>query len=156
MTGNRLARLAQYERIAIQLVPLFQKVDDPISRAASAVSLLHNKFSHFFWTGFYRLVNNRLLVGPYQGSLACMELKKDTGVCWHAVNTGRTVIVPDVGTFAGHIACDSRSKSEIVVPVRDRQGTIIGVIDVDSKETGSFTDEDGQGLEKIAGMIAGR
>ena len=94
-----LKKLARYERIKNQLIPLYQKVTDPVSRMASAAALLHGKFSYFYWVGFYRLIDGRLLVGPYQGTLACMELAKDTGVCWHGVNTGECAIVPDVHAF---------------------------------------------------------
>ena len=103
----------------------------------------------FFWTGFYLLDDGELIVGPYQGSLACIKLKKNTGVCWAGVNLGETVIVADVHEFPGHIACDSRSNSEIVVPLKDKNGKIIGVLDVDSKELGSFDEVDAVWLEKI-------
>ncbi len=104
---------------------------------------------YFFWTGFYLLDKGELIVGPYQGSLACIKLRKDTGVCWAGINKGETVVVPDVHMFPGHIACDSRSNSEIVVPLRDKNGNIIGVLDVDSKEHGSFDDVDAEWLQKI-------
>ncbi len=149
-------KLPRYERIYDQLVPLFIKVSDPISRMASIVAVLHNKFSYYFWTGFYRRINGKLLVGPYQGSLACMDLEKDTGVCWHGFNSGKTVIVPDVHAFPGHIACDSRSNSEIVVPVCDANSAIVAVLDVDSTEFDSFDKEDQAGLEKIVSLIFGK
>ena len=143
----------RYFRIYEQLRSLFLKVDDPISRMASTVSLLHQKCNDFYWTGFYRLVSGRLLVGPYQGTLACMELKKDTGVCWHGINTKKSIIVPDVHKFPGHIACDSRSKSEIVIPLIDKHGTVWGVLDIDSIETDSFDKNDQQGLELIVSCL---
>ena len=146
-------KIGKYKRIKEQLIPLFEKVEDPVSRMASAVALLKNKFNYFYWAGFYRFVRNRLLIGPYQGTLACMELEKDKGVCWHGINTGQTVIVPDVNKFPGHIACDSKSKSEVVAPVKDRTGNIVAILDVDSKELNSFDEDDKAGLGLIADLI---
>lgn len=147
------SKVEKYERIKDQLVPFFKNVEDPISRMASVVAVLKNKFSYFYWIGFYRFFRNRLVVGPYQGALACMELQKDTGVCWYGINIGKSVIVPDVDKFPGHIACDSRSKSEVVVPVRDGTGNIVAVLDVDSNELDSFDEDDTVGLEMIADLI---
>ena len=120
---------------------------------ATIVAVLHHKMDYFFWTGFYLLDDGELIVGPYQGSLACIKLKKDTGVCWAGINKGETIIVPDVHEFPGHIACDSKSKSEIVVPLRDNKGKIIGVLDVDSKDYDSFDEADKEGLERICTLI---
>ena len=85
---------------------------------ATINAILYHKMDGFFWVGFYLLWNDRLLVGPYQGPLACLELPRDKGVCWAAINSGNSVVVHDVHEFPGHIACDSRSKSEIVIPVQ--------------------------------------
>ena len=145
----------RYRRICEQLTDLLQDKPNLIARMATAVALLHHKMDYFFWTGFYLLDEGELIVGPYQGSLACIRLKKDTGVCWAGINGGETVIVPDVHRFPGHIACDSRSNSEIVVPLKDQDGRIIGVLDVDSKELGSFDEVDAKWLEKIVGVIYG-
>ena len=120
---------------------------------ATIVSVLHNKFDYYFWTCFYLLTEGELIVGPYQGSVACIKLKKDTGVCWAGINQKETIIVPDVHQFPGHIACDSRSNSEIVVPLKDLNGKIIGVLDVDSKELNSFDEADKEGLEKILTLV---
>ena len=139
----------RYSRIYCQLEELLKKSNDLNARMATVVAVLHHKMDYFFWTGFYLLDEGELVVGPYQGSLACIKLKKDTGVCWACINKGETVIVPDVHLFPGHIACDSRSNSEIVVPLKDKIGNIIGVLDVDSKEHGSFDDVDAVWLEKI-------
>ena len=108
--------LDRYGRIADQLGGLYATVRDPLSRMASAVALLHAKQSHFYWTGFYRCVDEDLLVGPYQGPLACMLPERGQGVCWATVERGSAIVVPDVHAFEGHIACDPRSKSEVVVP----------------------------------------
>jgi len=150
------ARLAaRYERIAAQLTELFEDNRDPIARMATAVALLHHKMGHYFWTGFYRLVEGDLVVGPYQGPLACAVLERRTGVCWAGVDRGETVVVPNVHEFPGHIACDARSNSEIVVPLRDASGEIVGVLDVDSTDIGAFSEVDRVGLERIVAMIHG-
>jgi GAF domain-containing protein len=107
----------------------------------------------FFWTGFYFLVDNKLQVGPYQGSLACIDLAKDTGVCWAAINQKKTIIVDDVHAFPGHIACDARSASEIVVPLYDERDVLCGVMDVDSRELNSFDETDAYWLEKIRKLV---
>jgi GAF domain-containing protein len=143
----------RYARIASQLAPLFAKVTDPQARMASAAALLHHKMPHFFWTGFYRLVDGDLIVGPYQGPIACLLLERHSGVCWAGVDRGEPVLVADVSAFPGHIACDSRSQSEVVVPLRDAAGTIVGVLDVDSDKPHAFTQDDVDGLVRIVGMI---
>ena len=142
----------RYQRIYEQLKDLLKDKPNQIARMATIVAVLHHKMDYFFWTGFYLLDDGELIVGPYQGSLACIKLKKDTGVCWAGINKGETVIVPDVHQFPGHIACDSRSNSEIVVPLKDKNGDIIGVLDVDSKELASFDEIDAVWLEKIVGI----
>ncbi len=146
---------ARYERIAAQLKELFGATHDPVARMATAAALLHAKMPGFFWTGWYLLRDGELTVGPYQGPLACQVLKNHTGVCWAGIDRGESVIVHDVHAFPGHIACDSRSRSEIVVPLRDRSGAIVGVLDVDSKELAHFDETDRRGLEAIAALVAG-
>lgn len=143
----------RYDRIYTQLRDLLVKTDDPISGMATTAALLHHKMDGFFWTGFYLLRNSRLLVGPYQGPVACQELEKNKGVCWAGINEKRTVIVPDVKKFPGHIACDSRSRSEIVVPLRESTGNIIGVLDVDSRDLDRFDQTDAEGLERIVSLL---
>ena len=144
----------RYLRIHDQLKELFDKDDpNPQARMATVAALLHHKLETFFWTGFYLLDEGELIVGPYQGSLACIKLKKHTGVCWAAIDRGETVIVADVHAFPGHIACDARSQSEIVVPLRDKSGRITGVLDVDSREKDSFDRQDAEGLERIVRLI---
>lgn len=146
---------ARYARLADQLRDLYAKVRDPQSRMASAAALLHHKMPHFFWTGFYRCVEGELLVGPYQGPIACMRLERGKGVCWAGVTSGEPQLVPDVSAFPGHIACDSRSQSEVVVPVRDAAGEVVAVLDVDSDELDSFNQVDVSGLEGIVALIYG-
>jgi len=143
----------RYRRIRGQLAELFIKTNDPVARMATAVALLHHKMPHYFWTGFYRLVDGALIVGPYQGPLACQVLQAHTGVCWAGIDRGEPVVVADVHAFPGHIACDSRSQSEIVVPLRDAAGRIVGVLDVDSDEPAAFDEVDREGLLPIVAMI---
>src|SRR6056297_3501931 len=134
----------RYQRIYKQLEELCKKPGTPISRMATIAAVLHHKMDYFFWTGFYLHKNDRLIVGPYQGPVACQELEKGKGVCWTGIERQEPVIVPDVEQFPGHIVCDSRSKSEIVVPIRDAEDMVIGVLDIDSKERDSFDETDEQ------------
>ena len=120
---------------------------------ATINAVLHHKMDTFFWTGFYLLQDGKLQVGPYQGALACINLAKDTGVCWAALNQEKTMVVPDVHNFPGHIACDSRSQSEVVVPVRNKQGELVAVLDVDSDKLNSFDEVDAEWLEKIMELV---
>lgn len=110
-------------------------------------------FEHFFWTGFYRLLDGRLVVGPYIGTVGCLRIELGRGVCGTAAARRETIVVPDVHAFPGHIACDPRSKSEIVVPVFDAAGDLIAVLDVDSDQPDAFDDEDRRGLEKIVTLF---
>src|SRR5436853_5399930 len=115
-------------------------------------SVLANRFSHFFWTGFYRVCGDRLVVGPYIGTVGCLQIEFGRGVCGTAAQRRETIVVPDVSAFPGHIACDPNSKSEIVVPVFDAAGELIAVLDVDSDRLNAFDAEDRAGLEKIVGL----
>ncbi len=156
MTSAANSRLAgRYERIHSQLIELFKNNDDPVARMATICALLHHKMPPFFWTGFYRLEAGRLVVGPYQGPLACAVLDAPEGVCWAAMRGKKTIIVPDVHAFDGHVACDERSKSEIVVPVREPAGNIMAVLDVDADELDVFSETDQVGLEQIVGLVFG-
>jgi L-methionine (R)-S-oxide reductase len=151
---NKMETLAKrYERIFFQLKPLLSKTKNKTARMATVVALLHLKMPHFFWTGFYVVDRDELTVGPYQGALACLILEKKKGVCWAGVIRRRTVIVPDVHKFPGHIACDSRSNSEIVVPVFNARGKVWAVLDVDSRELNAFSEVDRDWLERIVGLI---
>jgi GAF domain-containing protein len=146
-------KIGRYERIYQQLTELVPKSNDPVSRMATIAAVLYHKMDTFFWCGFYLLKNERLLVGPYQGPVACQELKTDTGVCWAGINQKKTIVVQDVHDFPGHIACDSRSKSEVVVPLKDKNGAIIGILDVDGKDFNCFDAVDAEWLEKIVPLI---
>jgi len=134
---------------------ILEGIRDEIAGMATISSLVHNAFGHL-WTGFYRVVEPGALlrVGPYQGSLGCLEIAFGRGVCGTAAAEGRTIIVPDVEKFPGHIACDSRARSEIVVPVTDDKGSLIGVLDVDSERLDSFDHDDQRGLEKMVSWFS--
>ena len=149
--SESLAR--RYGRIQAQLEPLLAGTGNKTARMATVAALLHHKLPHYFWTGFYILDRGELTVGPYQGTLACLVLEKNQGVCWAAVNRRETVVVPDVHTFPGHIACDSRSLSEIVVPLFDERREVWAVLDVDSRSLDAFSEVDREWLEKIAKLI---
>ena len=156
MAAERADALAgRYARIEAQLGELFEKAADPVARMATAAALLHHKMPHFFWTGFYFLRGGDLIVGPYQGAPACVVLAPHRGVCWAAIDRRATVIVPDVRDFEGHVACDGRANSEIVVPLRDGTGEIIGVLDVDSADFEAFDEVDEEKLEEVLAMIYG-
>jgi len=146
-------KAGRYERVITQLEGLLTKTNDINSRMATISAVLHHKMEGFFWTGFYFLNEGELTVRLYQGPVACQILKKDTGVCWAGINQKKTIIVANVHDFPDHIACDSRSQSEIVIPVKDKQGEIVGVMDIDSKELATFDETDQKYLEKIVEMI---
>jgi len=142
----------RYKRIINQLQGLLTKTDDPVARMATIAAVLSHKFDYFFWCGFYFVHDDKLIVGPYQGPVACQVLQ-GTGVCLAAVTQDKSIVVPDVHKFPGHIACDSRSSSEIVVPVRSADGKIMAVLDVDSVSLSSFDETDRSHLERIAAMV---
>jgi GAF domain-containing protein len=145
-----------YGLAAESITHLLAGIDDPVAAMATISSVLHHGFG-FLWTGFYRVVSPTLLrVGPYQGTVGCLEITVGQGVCGAAAAERRTVIVPDVAAFPGHIACDARSRSEIVVPVSDRAGRLIAVLDIDSAELDAFGPDDRVGLERIVGWFAAR
>jgi L-methionine (R)-S-oxide reductase len=143
----------RYRRIIEQLKDLFRKTADPVARMATAAALLHAKMPGLLWTGWYLLRDGDLVVGPYQGPLACLVLPAHAGVCRAGIDRGEAVIVPDVHAFPGHVACDSRSRSEIVVPLRNAGGTVVGVLDLDSRNLAHFDEADREGLEQIVALI---
>jgi len=145
--------IRRYENIWHQLQEILMKTENKISRMATTVALLHHKMPHYFWTGFYFLDKGELIVGPYQGTLACPVLEKHRGVCWAGILERRTIIVPDVHQFPGHIACDPRSNSEIVVPLFDKNQEPWAVLDIDSTLFEAFSEIDRAWLEKIVSLI---
>lgn len=134
---------------------ILEGIGDDITAMATVAALVHHAFGHL-WTGFYRVVvpGQLLRVGPYQGSLGCLEIMFGQGVCGTAAAERKTLIVPDVDNFPGHITCDARSRSEIVVPVLDQRGALIAVLDVDSDRLDAFEKEDQQGLERLVSWFA--
>lgn len=144
-----------YAELRGQVDAVLEGIDDEIAAMATISALIHNGFGHL-WTGFYRVVEpGRLLrVGPYQGTLGCMEIEFGRGVCGTAAAEKRTVIVQDVNEFAGHITCDARSRSEIVVPVFDASRNLIAVLDIDSEQRATFDEDDRDGLERIVEWFA--
>lgn len=146
-----------YAELRGHLDAVLEGIDDDVAEMATVSALVHHAFG-FLWTGFYRVVErDRLLrVGPYQGTLGCLEITFGRGVCGTAAAERRTVIVPDVETFPGHIACDGRSRSEIVLPVLDARGELIAVFDVDSEHVATFDDADAEGLGAILARFGRR
>lgn len=127
---------------------------DDIALMATINAVLSERFPYYFWTGFYRVCGTRLVIGPYIGTVGCLQIEFGRGVCGTAADKRETIIVPDVNAFPGHIACDPNSKSEIVVPVFDRDGALVAVLDVDSDQLDAFDDEDRAGLEQIVALFA--
>jgi len=127
---------------------------DEIALMATINSVLVNHFPSFYWTGFYRVCGDRLVVGPYIGTVGCLQIEFGRGVCGTAAAKRESIVVPDVNAFPGHIACDPNSKSEIVVPVLDRDGVLIAVLDVDSDRIDNFDEVDRAGLERIVSLFA--
>ena len=146
-----------YQSVSNDIAAVLDGEPDITARMATVACLLSQAFpDRFFWTGFYVVDPNRdreLVVGPYQGTLGCLRISYDRGVCGAAAATGQTQLVADVHAFPGHIACDSRSNSEIVVPVFDGSGKLIAVFDVDSTDYGSFDEVDQQYLEALMKRI---
>ena len=134
---------------------ILEGVSDEITAMATIAALVHHAFGHL-WTGFYRVVvpGQLLRVGPYQGSLGCIDIAFGQGVCGTAAAEMKSLIVADVEKFPGHITCDSRSRSEIVVPVRDAKGDLLAVFDVDSERLNTFDTDDQRGLEQIMSWFA--
>jgi GAF domain-containing protein len=152
------AKAARYADLAREIAAVLEGEANPTARMATVAAMLAQGFKAFFWTGFYVVDAQRpheLVVGPYQGSLGCLRIGFGQGVCGTAAAQRRTVIVPDVEAFPGHIACDSRSRSEIVVPVLGKDGRLLGVLDVDSAELGAFDEVDAAWLERILAQAFG-
>jgi len=144
-----LPKAEAWAQLEAQLAALLDGMDDEIAAMATVSCVVHQGFGHL-WSGFYRVVGPMLLrVGPYQGTLGCLEIAFDRGVCGTAARERRAVIVADVNEFPGHITCDARARSEIALPVIDARGELIAVLDVDSEHPGAFGDADAAGLARI-------
>ncbi len=144
--------MTDYGTLNAQLSVLVGGVPHRIANLANAAALLYHSLDGLNWAGFYLLEGDALVLGPFQGRPACIEIPVGRGVCGTAVAEGRTQLVPDVHQFPGHIACDSASNSEIVVPIR-ADGKIVGVLDLDSPHLGRFTEEDQAGLEELVRIL---
>lgn len=158
----------KYATLFPQIQSVIEDEPDLIARMANVAAMLHETF-RFWWTGFYRVVDTpkqpndqttkrpndqQLVLGPFQGPLACTRIRRGRGVCGTAWDKDTTQVVPDVNLFPGHIACSSASKSEIVVPVHDSEGMVVAVLDIDSAELNTFDDTDKEWLEKIAELLS--
>ena len=148
----------RYAEVADEIAAVLDGEPDRVARMATVASVLNDAFEHFFWTGFYVVdpaKGDELVVGPYQGTLGCLRIAFGRGVCGAAAATRQTQVVEDVHAFPGHIACDSRSESEIVVPVLDASGALIAVLDIDATEKAAFDAVDAQALEALMLRVFG-
>ena len=143
---------ATYQLLVKQVESLIEGENNPVGQLANAASLLHETMG-WWWTGFYLVKDGELQLGPFQGPVACYRIKKGRGVCGTAWQDDRTIVVPDVEQFPGHIACSSLSRSEIVVPLHDTSGNVIGVLDIDSRDIAAFDEIDARWLEEIVHVI---
>lgn len=141
----------KYREIYNQIRSLTRDESDLIANMANTAALLHEAFG-FWWTGFYIIKGEQLVLGPFQGPVACTRIGYGKGVCGSAWKSGKSIVVPDVELFPGHIACSSLSRSEIVIPLFDK-GNVYGVLDIDSKELSAFDETDREWLEKIAELM---
>ncbi len=142
----------KYSLLTEQIRSLIEGETDGVAVMANICAAIHDAM-RFWWTGFYRVKDGELVLGPFQGPVACMHIGFGKGVCGTAWKEKRTIIVPDVEQFPGHIACSSFSRSEIVVPIFSQNGEVTGVLDIDSKELATFDDTDQQYLERICKML---
>lgn len=157
LTISTGSKEAKYQELIPQVKSIIEGEDDLIANMANVASMIHETFA-FLWTGFYRVkpatssAAEILILGPFQGPLACTRIRKGKGVCGTAWERGETIIVEDVDKFPGHIACSSASRSEIVVPIK-KDGIVIAVLDIDSTELSTFNDTDKRYLEEIAALL---
>jgi len=152
---RKVPKAQAYAELQGHSAAILDEVDDEIAAMATMAALVYHAFGHL-WTGFYRVVEpgQLLRVGPYQGSLGCLDITFGRGVCGSAAAETKTQIVPDVEKYPGHITCDARARSEIVVPVFGQQGDLIAVLDVDSDRLDAFDAEDARGLEQLVSWFA--
>ena len=153
LTADKSAR---YAEVADEIASVLDGEPNVTARMATVASMLASSFDHYFWTGFYVVdpaKDRELVVGPYQGTLGCLRIAFGRGVCGAAAETGQTQLVADVHAFPGHIACDSRSESEIVVPVFDASGALVAVLDVDATYKAAFDADDAQALERLMARV---
>ena len=142
----------KYQLLTEQIKALVEGETDVVAVMANVAAAIHETMG-FFWTGFYRVIGRELVLGPFQGPVACMHIPFGRGVCGTAWQRGETIVVPNVEQFPGHIACSSLSRSEIVVPVLSAAGEVMAVLDIDSRELATFDDTDRRHLEQICNLI---
>lgn len=148
-------KLNKYEDLTAAVESVLENEREPILWMATLACLI-KEFMKFFWVGFYRVDSDGdLLIGPYQGSLACLRIPAGKGACGLCASRGETLLIPDVAAFSDHISCDSRARSEIVIPVKDAEGRVRAVLDIDSAEIGAFDYDDRVRLESIVSMMRG-
>ena len=147
-----MEKAEKYRLLERQVAALLEGETDVIAKMANVAAVLHETFG-FWWTGFYRVAGDELVLGPFQGPVACMHIPFGKGVCGTAWKRNETVVVPDVEQFPGHIACSSASRSEIVVPVHGPDGAVTAVLDIDSDRLATFDEEDKVWLEKIVTLL---
>ena len=147
-----MEKAEKYRLLERQLAALLEGETDVIAKMANVAAVLHAEFG-FWWTGFYRVAGDELILGPFQGPVACMHIPFGKGVCGTAWKRNESVVVPDVEAFPGHIACSSASRSEIVVPVHGPDGAVTAVLDIDSDKLGTFDEVDQVWLERIVTLL---
>ena len=147
-----MEKAEKYRLLERQVAALLEGETDVIAKMANVAAVLHETFG-FWWTGFYRVAGDELVLGPFQGPVACMHIPFGKGVCGTAWKRNETVVVPNVEQFPGHIACSSASRSEIVVPVHGPDGAVTAVLDIDSDRLATFDEEDKVWLEKIVTLL---
>ena len=151
---NMTDREEQYKQLVRQLLALLEGEHADMAVLANTAAALRDTFGErFFWVGFYMVSEGELVLGPFQGPVACMHIARGKGVCGTCWEQEKTIVVPDVEQFRGHIACSSESRSEIVVPIKNR-GEVMGVIDIDSRSLNAFDAIDARYLEQIADIVA--
>ena len=148
-----MTKQEKYEEIMPQVLGLIEGETNAVSVMANVSAMLHEAF-RWWWTGFYTVEGERLELGPFQGPIACYRIKRGRGVCGTSWDRDETIIVPDVEKFPGHIACSSFSRREIVVPMHDKDGKVVDVLDIDSKELNTFDETDKTHLEKLVKDIS--
>ncbi len=151
--GTDISKETLYKDLLAEAKALTEGESDTVAKMANVAALLHQGL-HFWWTGFYRVIGGELILGPFQGPVACIRIPYGKGVCGTVWKEGRTIVVPDVEKSPGHIACSSESRSDIVVPVRGDSAEITAVLDLDSAELSTFDEVDARWLEEIAESLS--
>lgn len=152
LTINGNSKEEKYATLLPQLKSLMEAETDVIANMANVAACIMEIF-HFWWVGFYRVIDNTLVLGPFQGPLACTRIKRGKGVCGTAWDKAQTIVVEDVEQFPGHIACSSASRSEIVVPIFDRDNNVVAVLDIDCEYLNTFDSTDKKWLEEVARLF---